>query len=90
VSELDLALKRLDQALDAAEAAVARALDAADAARAREEELRTFADDRLRLAELLDVSAAQAEAMKSARQEIGRRLDLAIEAVESVLGESGA
>jgi hypothetical protein len=89
VSELDAALKRLDHALASAEAAVGRAIDAADAARLREEELTTFADDRLRLAELLDASAAQAEAMQGVRQEIGRRLDRAIETVESVLAEHG-
>jgi hypothetical protein len=94
VSELDQALRRLDQALGAAEAAVVRALDAADAARAREQELTAFSDDRQRLAELLDVSAAQAEAAERARQEaageISRRLDGAIAIVESVLAEAEA
>ncbi|MGA0533418.1 DUF4164 family protein [Hansschlegelia sp. KR7-227] len=94
MSELDQALRRLDQALGAAEAAVVRALDAADAARAREQELTAFSDDRQRLAELLDVSAAQAEAAERTRQEtaeeIGRRLDGAIAIVESVLAEAEA
>jgi hypothetical protein len=88
VGELDVALKRLDHALDAAEAAVSRALDAADSGRAREEELTAFADDRLRLVELLDVSAAQAEALNAARQEISSRVEAAIAAVETVLAES--
>ena len=90
VSDLDVALRRLDQALEAAEAAVGRALDAADAARAREEELSAFAEDRQRLAELLDVSAAQAEAAKAARDEVKTRLDSAIATVESVLAEAGS
>jgi hypothetical protein len=88
VGELDAALKRLDHALDAAEAAVGRALDAADAGRTREEELTAFADDRLRLVELLDVSAAQAETANAARQEISARVEAAISAVETVLAES--
>nr|WP_210285996.1 DUF4164 family protein [Hansschlegelia beijingensis] len=90
VSDLDVALRRLDQALEAAEAAVGRALDAADAARAREEELSAFAEDRQRLAELLDVSAAQAESAKAARDEVKTRLDSAIATVESVLAEAGS
>ncbi|MFC7053672.1 DUF4164 family protein [Hansschlegelia quercus] len=88
MGELDVALKRLDHALDAAEAAVGRALDAADSGRAREEELTAFADDRLRLIELLDVSAAQAESANVARQEISARVEAAIAAVETVLAES--
>jgi hypothetical protein len=88
VGDLDAALRRLNGALEAAEAAVGRAIDAADAARAREEELTAFADDRQRLAELLDVSAAQAEAAQATRQEVARRLDAAIASVEGVLQEA--
>ncbi|GLK66707.1 DUF4164 family protein [Hansschlegelia plantiphila] len=88
MSELDVALRRLEQALDTAEAAIGRALDAADAARAKEQELTAFADDRIRLSELLDVSAAQAETAQASREEIGRRLDAAIAAVEGVLAEA--
>lgn len=90
MSDLDAALKRLNAALEAAEAAVGRAIDVADAARLKEEELQAFADDRQRLAELLDVSAAQAERAEADRREIGRRLDLAIEGVETVLAEAAA
>lgn len=89
MSDLDAALKRLNGALEAAEAAVGRAIDAADAAREREEELLAFSDDRQRLAELLDVSAAEAESAEAARREaareMARRVDAAIGAVESVL-----
>jgi hypothetical protein len=92
LGDLDHALGRLNAALEAAEAAVGRAIDGADAARAREEELQAFADDRLRLAELLDGSAAKSEAAKSAqtaaRDEIAARVDAAIVAVESVLAEA--
>lgn len=90
MSDLDAALKRLNAALEGAEAAVGRAIDASDASRGREDELQAFADDRQRLAELLDVSAAQAEAAHATREEIGRRLDLAIAGVESVLAEAGS
>lgn len=92
VGDLDQALRRLNAALEAAEAAATRALDTVDAARAREEELQAFADDRQRLAELLDVSAAKAEASeakhRAVEQEIGRRIDAAMGAVESVLAEA--
>lgn len=84
-SELDVALRRLDAALEAAEAAVGRALDAADAARAREEELQAFADDRLRLAELLDQAAARAEAAKEADRALAQRIDAARAAVADAL-----
>lgn len=84
-----MALKRLDAALGAAEAAVGRALDAADAARAREEELNAFADDRLRLAGLLDQAAARAEALGEVDAELGRRIDVAMTAVADVLAETG-
>lgn len=88
MGDLDAALKRLNAALEAAEAAVGRAIDVADAARLKEDELQAFADDRQRLAELLDVSAAQAERAEADRREIGRRIDLAIEGVETVLAEA--
>lgn len=88
VGDLDRALRRLNAALEAAEGAVARTLDAADAARERRDELQAFADDRQRLAELLDVSAAKAEAAETDRLEIGRRLDAAIETVRSVIEEA--
>ncbi|MFC3695093.1 DUF4164 family protein [Chenggangzhangella methanolivorans] len=94
MGDLDQALRRLNAALEAAEAAATRALDTVDAARAREEELQAFADDRQRLADLLDLSAAKAEASearhRTLEQEVGRRLDAAIGAVESVLSEAGA
>lgn len=94
MSDLDAALKRLNVALEAAEAAVGRAIDAADFARAREDELLAFSEDRQRLAELLDVSAAQAEtaeaAHRDAAREIARRVDAAIGAVESVLAGAAA
>ena len=90
MSDLDAALRRLNAALEAAEAAVGRALGVADAARLKEEELQAFADDRQRLAELLDVSAAQAERAEADRREIGRRIDLAITGVETVLAEAAA
>jgi L-lactate utilization protein LutB len=89
VGDLDAALRRLNGALEAAEAAVGRAIDAADASRAREEELTAFADDRQRLAELLDVSAAQAETSEATRAEVARRLDAAIAQVKGVLEEAG-
>lgn len=88
MGDLDQALRRLNAALEAAEAAAARAMDAADAAREKQDELQAFADDRERLAGLLDVSAAKAEAAESDRIEIGRRLDSAIETVRSVLEEA--
>lgn len=92
MGDLDQALRRLSTALEAAEAAVGRAIDSADAAREREQELQAFADDRLRLAELLDGSAAKAEAARAAqvkaRDQIAARVDAAIAAVESVLAEA--
>lgn len=91
-SGLDHALGRLNAALEAAEAAATRALDAVDAGHAREGELQAFADDRQRLADLLDLSAAKAEGQEAKRREadedIGRRIDAAIAAVESVLAEA--
>ncbi|PZQ19369.1 MAG: hypothetical protein DI565_01835 [Ancylobacter novellus] len=94
MSDLDRALRRLNAALEAAEAAATRALDQADAARVREEELQAFSDDRQRLAELLDLSAAKAEASeekhREIEREIGRRIDAATSLVQGVLAEAGA
>ncbi|WP_020180658.1 DUF4164 family protein [Methylopila sp. M107] len=93
MGDLDQALHRLNAALEAAEAAVGRAIDGADAASEREAELQAFADDRTRLAELLDGSAAKAETARRAelkiRDEVASRVDAAIAAVESVLAEAG-
>lgn len=87
--DLDQALGRLNAALEAAEAAVGRAIDSADAARLKEEELQAFADDRVRLAELLDVSAVETGAVKERQDEIARRLDAAIAGVEQVIEQAG-
>ncbi|GJE60889.1 DUF4164 family protein [Methylobacterium trifolii] len=82
---IDDALARLDGALARLEAAVARRLDADAAPDDRDAELAIMGEDRARLAAALDLASARLATVEATTDQVGRRLDRAIEAVEGVL-----
>jgi hypothetical protein len=84
-SAIDAATKRLALALDALEAALERRResDRGDATLAAQ--LHALGADRSRLAADLDAQAARARTLENTNREIGRRLDVAIDTIRSVI-----
>ena len=85
MSSIDDALARLTGSLSFLEAAVRRRVET-DAARAdRETELALMDEDRARLAMELDAASARLARVTATTGDVGRRVDRAIGAIESVL-----
>ncbi|GGC64381.1 DUF4164 family protein [Chelatococcus reniformis] len=82
---LNEALKRLDAALTALEAAAARREEADRRSGDLETELSLMQDDRARLAVDLDGTIAKLDRMEATTADVGRRLELAMAAVQAVL-----
>lgn len=88
-SPLDDAMKRLDAALGLLEASIARRLDAEQRRGSLETELQLMEDDRSRLAEELDGALTRLHRVEAATDDVGRRVQLAILAVQTVLAQAG-
>ena len=84
-SALAGALKRLEAAVGAVEAASARVLEAGKTGADRDTEIAFLSEDRARLAEELDGSNARMMRLESANRDVARRLDTAIETIRDVL-----
>ncbi len=85
MATIDDALARLQGALSLLEAAVARRIEAEDSQGDRETERLLMAEDRNRLAAELDAASARLATVNAATDEVGRRLERAIDTVEDVL-----
>ncbi len=88
-SILDDAFKRLDGALGLLEASVSRRLEADWRKGGLETELQLMQDDRARLADDLDGALTRLQRFEAATDDVSRRVQLAIIAVQSVLVQSG-
>ena len=75
------AMKRLNDALDRIDGAVAKRTKARDVPA----ELQSMADDRARLAEELDAATARGERLAGVNADVSRRLVRAMETVRSVI-----
>jgi hypothetical protein len=84
-SALDMATRRLSQALDALEGAVERRREADQGEEAMAAQIQALGSDRAKLAADLDAAAAHARTLEATNREIARRLDLAIESIRSVI-----
>jgi hypothetical protein len=84
-SAIDAATKRLALALDALEAALERRRDADRGEETLAAQLHALGTDRSRLAADLDAQAARARTLENTNREIGRRLDVAIDTIRSVI-----
>jgi hypothetical protein len=82
---IDSALRRLHGALDALEAAAERRREADRGEETLAAQVHALGSDRSRLAADLDAQAARARQLETTNREIARRLDLAIDAIRSVL-----
>jgi hypothetical protein len=84
-SSVDMAVKRLAQALDALDAAVERRREADRAEDALVAQVEALGLDRARLASNLDGETARSRKLEATNREIAARLDSAIASIQSVL-----
>jgi hypothetical protein len=85
-SAIEVATRRLQQALDALEVAVERRLDAAREEDKLANQVGLLSADRSRLAAELDAVASRARRLEATNQEVARRLETAMETIRSVIG----
>jgi hypothetical protein len=86
---LEEALRRLDSALAALEAATGRRLEAERRRGDLETELALMQDDRARLAVELDGTLARLNRLEATADDVGRRVDRAIGAIRTVCERAG-
>jgi hypothetical protein len=84
-SAIDMAVKRLAQALDGLDAAAERRRQADRSEEGLASQVHTLGVDRTRLAAALDGEAARSRRLENANREITQRLDAAIATIQSVL-----
>ena len=86
-SAIDAAARRLAQALDALQAAVARKREAETGGDAVTMQLQALGTDRARLAGELDATAAHVRQREDTHREVVRRIDVAMGTIEKLLDE---
>ena len=84
-SAIDAATRRLALALDALEAAVERRLEADRSGDALAEQVHALGADRSQACRRLDGETARSRQLEATNREIARRLDAAMENIQSVL-----
>jgi hypothetical protein len=84
-SAVDLAVKRLTDALDALDAAMELRLEDDRRRAALGEQVHAFSIDRARLASELDGAEAHARALEAANREAARGVDEAMDAIRAVI-----
>ncbi|MBH0239389.1 DUF4164 domain-containing protein [Methylobrevis albus] len=85
----EAAMRELESALGRLEQSVTRRLAADRSIVDLEEELARLGEDRSRLAQDLDASAARAGRLEDANREVSRRLVAAMESIRAVLDAHG-
>ncbi len=88
-SPIETALRRLNAALDALEAAVDGRVSSNERQQQLEGELHRVNLDRSRLAQSLDAAEARSDRIEDANQDVSRRLVTAMETIRSVLDRHG-
>lgn len=86
-SAIDAAARRLAQALDALQAAVARKREAETGGSAITMQLQALGTDRARLAAELDNAAAHGRKLEDTNREVARRIDVAMGTIQKLLDE---
>lgn len=84
-NRIEAATSRLIAALDALEAAVERRREQDGCAETLAAQLQAHGKDRSRLAADLDAQIARSRRLEATNREIARRIDIAIETIQSVL-----
>jgi predicted nucleic acid-binding Zn-ribbon protein len=82
---MDAAIRRLDAAIDALEAAVSRCVDDGRNRQSLESQLQAFGSDRSRLASELDRMRARSTDLETANREVSRRLEHAVNTIRAAL-----
>jgi predicted RNase H-like nuclease (RuvC/YqgF family) len=82
---MDAALRRLEAALDALEAAVDRSAVDGREREALENQLQAYGSDRSRLASDLERMRARSSDLEAANREVSRRLEHAADSIRAVL-----
>jgi prefoldin subunit 5 len=82
---IDIAQRRLTQALDALEAAAERRREADRGEASLVNQVHALDTDRARLASELDEATARARALETATQQVAQRIDGAVETIRGVL-----
>jgi septal ring factor EnvC (AmiA/AmiB activator) len=85
---LTAALRRLEAATAAIEAASARVHHGHELGAEKDQEIALLAEDRARMAEQLDESAARAARLEHSNRDAARRLDGAISTIRDVLAHA--
>jgi len=85
-SAIEVATRRLQQALDALEVAVERRLDAAREQDKLANQVGLLSADRSRLAGELDAVSARARRLEATNQDVAHRLETAMDTIRSVIG----
>lgn len=86
-SAMDVAARRLAQALEALQAAVLRKREAERGGDATAAQIHALGNDRARLAAELDHVAAQARRLEDTNREVARRIDVAMSTIKTLLEE---
>jgi hypothetical protein len=84
-SAIEVATRRLQQALDALEVAVERRLDAAREEDKLANQLGLLSADRSRLASELDAVSSRARRLEATNHDVARRLETAMDTIRSVI-----
>jgi chromosome segregation ATPase len=82
---IEMATRRLAQALDALEAASERRHEADRGEESLANQVHALGSDRARLASELDEAAARARVLETANRDVAQRIDQAIETIRGVL-----
>lgn len=82
---IEVATRRLSQALDSLEAAVERRREADRGGQSLGPQLHALGADRSRLAAELDEATARAREIESTNREVARRIDVAMDGIKAVL-----
>lgn len=86
-SAMDAAARRLTQALDSLQAAVARKHEAETGSGSLAAQIHILGADRARLASELDHTAAEARRLADTNREVARRIDVAMNTIKTLLDE---
>ena len=89
IMTIEAATKRLQNALDALEAALERRIDGETGEAALAEQIHTLDNDRSRLAAELDGATARSRNLEAANRDIAKRLDHVIATIKSVVAAHG-
>jgi hypothetical protein len=85
---IEAASVRLNEALNALEAAVERRCEAERSTAGLDAQLQALGSDRARLATELDAASARARRLEEANRDVAQRLDRAMETIRTVIGSA--